>query len=474
MNAQMTVRMWRRGPTYALIFGSVAAVLLAGLAVPAVFGTPDRGAAAVPTPAAPPVGPAQDHDLRPAPPYASSTLVTSPAPAEGIALVASDVGITPTTITIGVILVGLGAVSAFGIDTSSLDPATQKTYWLDAIARVNEAGGLAGRHLDVVFATGDILSTDSMRAACRALTEDHRVFAVANVLGVTGDPILCVARDHATPYLSISGADSSYYALSGGRLVTIEPSTARTLRLLADHLAARGLLHGHRIGIVHDGVDDALLRRVFPGVVVDGSLAGDDPLVVSGQVSSAEHRMQAAGVDTVLLLTNAVYGTVFATQADQDRYSPAYVLSDLGYATAGDSYLANMPPSFFRDAVAVTTTEVGRGKANLPESSLDAACRHDFERRAGKTAARDGGDAVAALASCALVQVLTIGVNGAGANPTRAAFGRALAAAGSLALPGFGRVLLAPGHLDAADEVSVAKARADCQCFDVIDGYRPA
>jgi hypothetical protein len=305
---------------------------------------------------------------------------------------------------------------------------------------------------------------------------------VANVLGVTGDPILCVTRDHATPYLSIGGADPSYYSLSGGRLITAEPSSARTLDLLFAHAASLKLLAGHRVGILHDsgpgGVDTTLLRRALRAaggtVAVDGPLSGDDPLVVTGQVSAAERRMQQAGVDTVVLLTNAIYGTVFATQADQDRYSPSYLMSDLGFATAGDSFLANMPPSFFRHAVAVTTTEVGRGKASLKESTLDAGCRHDFERMAGRLAPRDGGDAVAALASCALVQLLTMGLNGSAPNPTRAAFAAALGRVGDFALPGFGRARLDGDRRDAADDVSVAAARGDCQCFDVIDGYRAA
>ncbi|MHB8467218.1 MAG: ABC transporter substrate-binding protein [Acidimicrobiales bacterium] len=469
----------RRSSTYALIAGSAAAVLMVGLLVPAVLGEPDRGQQATASTILEHIRPS-DHDPRPAPVYATDQLVVGRPVPEGVRLIASDVGVNATTITIGVILVGLGAVSAFGIDTSSLNPAVQRVYWQDAIDRVNAAGGLAGRRLAAVYATGDILSTDSMRAACRVLTEDHHVFAVANVLGVTGDPILCVSRDHATPYLSIAGADPSYYR--AGPVITLEPTTTRTLAVLFSVLAERSLIKGHRIGVVHDsgpgGVDTGTIRRTLAAVggslASDGPLQGDDPLVVTGQVSAAERRMQQQGVDTVVLLTNAVYGTVFATQADQDRYTPSYVLSDLGYATAGNSFLANMPPSFFRHVVAVTTTEVGRGEAGLPESPLDAGCRHSFERAVGRAAARDGGDAVAALASCALVQIVTMGVNGAGPNPTRAEFTHALAGQGAFAVPGFGRGLLAPGRLDAADDVQLAVARGDCQCFDVADGYRPA
>jgi hypothetical protein len=184
--------------------------------------------------------------------------------------------------------------------------------------------------------------------------------------------------------------------------------------------------------------------------------------------------MQQAGADVVVLLTNAVYGTVFATQADQSRYTPTYVMSDLGFATAGDSFIANMPPSFFRRALAITTTEVGRGQAGLAESAGDAACRANYARLAGKADARDSADGDAAIASCALIQVLTMGLSGAGPNPTRVTFTNALANLGAFPLPGFGRGYLIAPRLDAADDVSVVQARGDCMCFVTVDGFRPA
>jgi len=67
-----------------------------------------------------------------------------------------------------------------------------------------------------------------------------------------------------------------------------------------------------------------------------------------------------------------------------------------------------------------------------------------------------------------------MGLNGAGPNPTRAAFTTALDGAGAFAVPGFGRGLLQPGHLDAADVVEVAAGHADCQCWYAIDGFRPS
>jgi hypothetical protein len=474
-------RLAARWPTYALLIGSVVGILAVGLAFPAVVGHSTSGPAAVApirTARLPPGRPA-DHDPRPAPEYSRLSLLTSPRPS--VTLTASDVGVTPSTITLGVIVPGLGAVASFGLDVSQFDPKVQEAYWQAAIERINAAGGLDGRKLDVVYAVASILSTDSMTAACDSLTEDHHVFAVANVFGITGDPVLCVTRDHHTPYIGIDGEDPSYYQISQGRLITLEPSTTRTLSLFLSRLDQLGLLNGRRIGILHDtgpgGTDGTVLRKDLEqyGVksVIDGPLGNEDPLIVTGEVAEAEQHMHQAGVDTVLMLTNAVYGTVFATQADQDHYTPTYLVTDLGFATAGDSFVSNMPPPFFRQALAVTTGELGQGRANIPESPLDAGCRLAYGKFAHEQVQRDSADAVAALASCAVIQILTMGLNAAGPNPTRAGFTASLADAGEFALPAFGRGYLAPGHLDAADDVEVAQAHADCQCWYAVDGYRP-
>src|SRR5579872_6753103 len=150
-----------RWATYALLFGSMAAILAAGLALPEVFGhrvgTGAAPAVRTTRPALPP-GPPRDRDPRAVPAYATVGLVTGNRPPPGQALTASDVGVTPSSITIGIILPSLGAIAAFGIDVSQLDPKAQEAYWEAAVDRINAAGGVDGRRLDVVYATASIIS----------------------------------------------------------------------------------------------------------------------------------------------------------------------------------------------------------------------------------------------------------------------------------------------------------------------------
>ena len=65
---------------------------------------------------------------------------------------------------------------------------------------VNGRGGIGGRRLLLAFRTVDILDQQTMRDACTDFAETDRVFAVTQVLGVYGDPILKCARDLRLPY----------------------------------------------------------------------------------------------------------------------------------------------------------------------------------------------------------------------------------------------------------------------------------
>src|SRR5665213_1712493 len=119
MEARAGLERLRRLPgrwsTYAWIVGSAAALLTVGLVAPLATGHAEHGVS-VAAPSSPPPIVVADHDGRPAPRYGDAALVVGARPSPEVRLTASDVGVTPTTITIGVVLVGLGAVSAFGIE----------------------------------------------------------------------------------------------------------------------------------------------------------------------------------------------------------------------------------------------------------------------------------------------------------------------------------------------------------------------
>jgi hypothetical protein len=512
----------RQGRTYLVVLGTVVALLAAGLGVPLLLGhTPARtevltdvvpfsgpsaGPSAGPgavvpgvTPSAGARAPGPGGASGPLPagssastgpgggtgPVGSGSGTTSgglPAARGGTARRASDVGITATTVKLGIFLIDLGDVGRLGFNgLAGYDPDQQKAYWKAFLDDANKHGGAGGRSIVpdyyTVTATGEAASAT---AGCKQFTETDKVFAVANILGVYGAPILCVTKDHRTPYLSVDGAVSSFYRESEGRLFTVQPSTARTQLNAAARLIALGRLPGKKIGVLHeDGYlseDNKTLLTYLKGKgydVTEGVHSSSGEQNVPPQLAAAATAMCAAGDTTIFLNTNALDGGNFVRDIDtHPGCTPTYVTSDFDFEQAGDSFLSNMPASYFRQALAVTSSRVGEGRVGFAEPAYDAGCRRVYEKSANTTLNRNSATDYfyfQALSTCQLVRNLVSGLDRAGVNPTRSTFSQGLFSLGTFPNAGFSDSSFRAGKGDAPDQVRLTQAFADCG-----DGSRKA
>lgn len=517
-----------RRATYTLVLGVVSALLLAGLVVPFAFGEPPSatlsGAAQGPDPldggALTPSGGASVPGGLATDPAATGA-VAGPAAASGVpgalgssgapsaagsptgagapsaatpgaaapgaavaaggpARTASDQGITADTVKLGVFLIDLSKASSLGFDVAAYNPDRQKVYWKAYIDDVNARGGAGGRKIEPVFRSVDVLDSSTFTAQCKQITETDKVFAVTNILGFYGPPILCVTRDHQTPWLAYDGLVSSYYAASNGLAFTVGPSTLRTELNLADRLTQVGELTDAAgkpkvIGFLHeDGYLNEDNRAVMKWLsdrghtVVEGLHSSSSSTNAATDLAVAADKFCRAGVTAVFLATNSLYAPQFVN--DVDRFpgcQPAYYTSDFDFEMAGDTFLtgSNMPASYYRRALSVTGSRVGEGRVGMPEPAADARCRQVYEKASGQKLDRNStADALyfTAMSSCALVDAFAAGVSGAGLNPTRRTFATALAQRGPFANPGFGDSSFSGGRTDAPTSIRIAQAYADC------------
>ncbi len=400
-----------------------------------------------------------------------------PAPATGGGRTASDQGVTPDAVRVGIAVTELQGIGELGLADVPTPAEQEQTYrwYIDA---VNAAGGVNGRLLDPVFVT--VGNPDSQRAGCRALTEDAQVFAALHVLGIYGDPILCFTEEHGVPYLSWDGVVADHLARSDGLLFTTQPSTRKTSLNMVQRVADLGLTEGEVLGVLHyDGylaADMAALidhARSLGNRVVTSELSVSDASRIPGQLAVAVQRFQSEGVDRIFLMTNALYGAQFAAQAERQLYRPAYALSDFDYVTAGDTFLESMPDGFFRDAVVVTSTRWGESRVGIAETPVDAQCRAIYEAGAGESIDRDTTKGFQATSVCGLVQTLVLGLQRAGTNPTRRSFSDGLRSLGSFPNPGFGPSSFGPDKSTGPDVVRVARASLDCRCWVPEEGFVP-
>lgn len=501
--ARLTVR--KPSQVYGLLVGLVAGMLLTGLGLPFIVGKPltstvaagptadggafepldagatvDEGgeAAGTDTAAAAAAGPAAAAGGRAQGPGGIATgspgaPVGTGQTASGETLTATDIGVTATEVKIANLVPDLGGLANAGFEVGAGDIEGQFRAYVNDI---NSRGGLAGRKLKVVYIKFDPLRVASMTAACLQATEQEKVFAVVNTGGFYGDPILCVAKDHKTPFIVGDGAPEEWYAESAGMLFSYTIGKTRSLLNYAGWMDANGLAKGKTIGLVdNEGAAPKLSVDAFKRYmdqlgykIVAHETLSADPATAQSQIPVAIQNMRSKGVNLVLPVTNLIYATQFIQTAESQGWCPTYLTSDWA-ASAGDDWAARMPDCF-NGTLGVTTTRVGESRAGIPEPAHQAACRAVYEKASGNPQTRDSADYGTTMYSCGLAQLVDRAGNLAGAQLTRARFSQALRSLGTFDLPGFAGASYGPSKFSAPDFERTVQWSAACKCYAPFKG----
>jgi len=399
----------------------------------------------------------------------------------------TDRGVTATSVKIGFLILDVGSVAKFGVSVPGVDPQQQEDAYTAFVKDVNDHGGINGRTIQPVFRTFDVLSQDDMRAACLALTQDEKVFAVVGTGGFFGPPVLCITEENSTP-LILEGSQATpaeYYQRSGGRLFTMFPNATRQMGDWASELDSLGVLKGKKIGILSDQLSDPgdlmvggalvpALSRLGYSVTYRSVLSADLGTGAS-QVPVEVSQMHTKGVDMVFLATSTAYATQFVETADGQQWTPRWSVSDFG-AMQGDTSSQNMPASY-QGTVSITATRTGEWRANIPEPAADAACRTIYEQATGKTMPRNNGTStngqyIITVENCGMTQILAAAARAAGPNLTRASFVAAFPGLGAVNTPYFMGGAFGQDKPDYADVVRTTSWYADCKCWKPVDQPR--
>jgi len=388
---------------------------------------------------------------------------------------ASDQGITATTLTIGAFLVDLGGASDVGATAPGYDIEDQQRFIKAFADDTNARGGIGGRQVQIKYRKVDIIDQQTMRDACTTFGQTDRVFAVIQILGVYGDPILKCAVDQKLPFIANDGAVSSYYSAARGYVITTQPSTLRTLLNMEHELNRLGEYRGKKVGVLYEdgylepdskAVVNALKKRgITP---VEGVTSSSDIALALRQIPVIAQDFCSKGVDYVLLLVNELYADQFHSNAERfNGCRPSYAVSDFDFQMNGDAFLDGQNPSFFNRLIAVSSGRVGEGRVGKPEPAVDAGCRKGYETQTKSKLDRNaaGSQYFNALAMCGLFSVIKQGFEKAGTNPTRDSFVSAIGRLGTINNPGYGASSFTRTRYDAPQVVRISRGFLDCKCW---------
>ena len=504
-----------------LLIGVVVGLLVAGLAIPFLFGerltsneaapgsdqllvpesgtgtgeapgaisptgAADASAGALPgaggAPAPGPSGPAPapgGGGGQPAPaPAGGGGGQAAPAPG-GQELTATDRGVTAKTIKVGFTALDTGGLGRTGV-AIGVSVEQQRDAWIGYSKEINARGGINGRMIEPVVVAYDPVSESSQRQACLRLTQDEKVFAV---VGGFNFPVAvsCVTRENQTPLFSgyPSTADS-IFEQSGGRFVTMYPRASRMMQMMVAALDNAGKLKGRTIGILNQQQNDpgaktsAMLEKAIEArgykVKRRADLSADSGTSAS-QVPVTVNQFQTDGINTIFVLSGVTTTTQFVQQADGQGYRPAYHLGDWANNN-NDFTVQNMPRSF--DGNVGVTHIMGNGnKVQFgKENAAMARCRTIHDKYSGRRlAARGTAEYGATTQNCDSILAFEKAAKAAGANLTRRSIASAVQTVGSFPIANWGGGRFGPGRFDFVEQIRLHVFQSACGCWQPSGGF---
>jgi ABC-type branched-subunit amino acid transport system substrate-binding protein len=452
--AGLTFRLSTQAPsTTAAASGAVGAPLSAPTGGPLVPGTSSATAAPRTGPSLVPAGTAGATGG--ATGGTTGTTGTSGDGSTGVQLKATDVGVTATTIKVGIALLNVGAAASF-VAIPGQDPAQQRKQWQAFIDEINKSGGIQGRKIQPYYQTVDVTNSASGQAACTTFTETYHVFAVFT--GNTGVTAECVALQHRTLDIAdFAWASPATARAAGGLLVSRGPTGLRAFADWARALEHLGKLKGRTLGLIVDQEAEILAKQgLVPTLQSMGyklaytAVVSKDPSTGPGASSTHVPQMRAAGVNTVLDATSFANMAAFVNAADKQQWKPQYIVNSYDGNDVGLFY-SGMPESW-NGALAISYFGFFpvKGRAEQP---VVRQCRDRYNKQTGSNMGVTDVNVTQLELACTDLNLLVTAGRMAGPDLTRERFAAAVQAAGT----SFGFAGLegsfGPGKFDWADQV---------------------
>jgi hypothetical protein len=218
-------------------------------------------------------------------------------------------GVTADTIKLGVTIIDYAKLRSVGIKG---DWGDMRITWDALIGDVNSHGGVFGRKIVPVYADYSVIDQASAEAACVALTQDTKVFAVlAGFIGPNEGVNKCFA-DKGTAQVSTNPDPAIARTLPW---ITPDAATKRKLGLWANLLIAQKTLAGQKFAVMAYESRKAEVETSFLAPITKAGLKPTDVFLINvpegdtvaaqAQLQTWNERMRSDGVKHVIMLGDA-------------------------------------------------------------------------------------------------------------------------------------------------------------------------
>lgn len=252
-------------------------------------------------------------------------------------------GVTDDTIKLGVMYLDLDKLKDV---LPNLNHGDYQSAFEAVATSINDAGGINGRRLELVFGPIDALDMSQAVNQCTRLIEDEQVFAII-AAGSTAESTQCALVDNATPMVGGTQTPGALAAAAAPWFTPVSGSATST-RKLVKVLIDRGTLEGRKLAIVAGAADKEVAEEAKATLEAAGvevtTLAvasdfGGDQAAARAELQTFLGRMRSDGADTVLPVNEAVVLTY--QEIAQTDWRPKLLTGNinafLGYLVGGNS-----------------------------------------------------------------------------------------------------------------------------------------
>jgi ABC-type branched-subunit amino acid transport system substrate-binding protein len=350
---------------------------------------------------------------------------------------ADDSAVTKHEIKVGITYPDLAPLRPLGVN---IDHGNYEKSYQTVIDDINAHGGVNGRKIVPVYAPFNPVGTVGAQQACLKLTEDQKVFAVVG--SFYNDGPLCYLEQHDTPVVG-GNMTTEYLARAKAPWYTLEPGDRDTTRIV-DAMIKEGLFNKGNLGIVTNVDQKATLDNVVLPALKKNKVSETsaiitappgDAVAAGAEAATIVEKFKTVGVKNILLVRDSVLAITRALAPTSYRprliatakntmaaylTDPASDLSVVQNAVAGNVSRDFNDPALQKCYAMVSKATGDKIVENPPQgkpspvTSADAACRY-----------------MTLFANLAAVS---------GKNLTTATFGKAAQKAGSIEVPGSGKM----------------------------------